>query len=112
MKRALTLIAAAIAASAQNPSAQKDDAGKNLYEVKACYQCHGWQGQGGLAGPRIAQTKLTLEGFRAILRNPPSSNMPPYREPSLSNDDLAKIFAYIQSFPAPKPAAEIPLLKY
>jgi mono/diheme cytochrome c family protein len=85
--------------------------GKVLFEQKVCYQCHGWQGQGGLAGPRLAQTKLTLAAFRAILREPPPGNMPPYRAALLSDAQIADIFAYIQSFPPPKAAADIPLLR-
>src|SRR5579862_4261378 len=85
--------------------------GKRLFEVKACYECHGWSGQGGLAGARLAQTKLNLAGFRNILRNPPPSNMPSYREAVLTDQEVENLFAYIQSFPAPQPVQDIPLLK-
>jgi mono/diheme cytochrome c family protein len=85
--------------------------GKKLFEAKACYQCHGWQGQGGLPGPRLAQTKLTLQGFRNILRNPPPSNMPPYRVAILSDAEVAELFAYVQSFAAPEALEKIPLLR-
>jgi mono/diheme cytochrome c family protein len=85
--------------------------GKRLFETKACYQCHGWQGQGGLAGPRLAQTRLNLQGFRAAVRNPPPGGMPPYRPAMLSEQELVDVFAYVQSFPAPRPASEIPLLR-
>jgi mono/diheme cytochrome c family protein len=85
--------------------------GKRLFEAKACYECHGWVGQGGLAGPRLAQTKLNLQGFRSILRNPPPSQMPTYRAAVLTDAEAADIFAYIQSLPAPAPVESIPLLK-
>ena len=107
MKRIALASILAAAAWAQSPP----ESGKKLYEEKACYQCHGWQGQGGLAGPRLSQTKLNAEGFRAILRNPPPSSMPPYREALLTDRQIADLFAYIQSFPAPQPASSIPLLK-
>src|SRR5882757_9572925 len=103
---ALLLIAATAFAQAPNPTN-----GKRLFEVKACYECHGWAGQGGLAGPRLAQTKLNLQGFRGILRNPPPSNMPPYRAGVLTDQEVADLFAYVQSFPAPEPVEKIPLLK-
>jgi mono/diheme cytochrome c family protein len=93
---------------AQTPSAQN---GKRLFEVKACYQCHGWQGQGGLAGARLAQTKLNLQGFRNILRNPPPSQMPPFRAAVLTDAEVADLFAYIQSLPAPRATESIPLLQ-
>jgi mono/diheme cytochrome c family protein len=96
---------------AQNPSAAGTANGKRLFEVKACYECHGWRGQGGLAGARLAQTKLNLQGFRNILRNPPPSNMPPYRAAVLTDQEVADLFAYIQSFPAPEAVGQIPLLK-
>ncbi len=93
---------------AQNPN---PDTGKRLFEAKACYECHGWRGQGGLAGARLAQTKLSLQGFRSILRNPPPSNMPPYRTAVLTDQEVADLFAYVQTFPTPEPAGKIPLLK-
>jgi len=101
---------------AQNPKASNTapanvNNGKRLFEVKACYECHGWRGQGGLAGARLAQTKLNLPAFRNILRNPPPSNMPPYRAAVLTDQEIADLFAYIQSFPPPVPVEKIPLLK-
>ena len=108
MKRLLACSIAAASLWAQNSQLEK---GKRLFETKACYQCHGWRGQGGLAGARLAQTKLNLQGFRNILRNPPPSNMPPYRAAVLTDQEVADLFAYIQSFPAPEPAAKVPLLK-
>lgn len=108
MKPAALTLALSAALCAQSANVEN---GKRLFETKACYQCHGWQGQGGLAGPRLAQTRLNLQGFRAIVRNPPPGNMPPYRAAVLSEQELADIFAYIQTFPAPKPASEIPLLQ-
>lgn len=97
--------------NAKNTTALNTPNGKRLFEVKACYECHGWRGQGGLAGPRLAQTKLNLAGFRNILRNPPPSNMPPYRAAVLTDQEVADLFAYIQSFPAPEPVEKIPMLK-
>ena len=69
MLRAIWLFLVVTFALAGGLSAQapKTANGKRLFEAKACYQCHGWQGQGGLAGPRLAQTKLSLEAFRSIL---------------------------------------------
>lgn len=84
--------------------------GKRLFHKNGCYQCHGTVGQGGIAGPRLAQTKLPLIAFRTILRSPPSSNMPPYRAKVMSDQEVADVFAYIQTFPQPAPAASIPLL--
>ena len=111
MRTILIALLAGTAIWAQNPNAGNSANGKKLFEAKACYECHGWRGQGGLAGARLAQTKLTLPGFRNILRNPPPSNMPPYRAVLLTDQEVADLFAYIQSFPAPEPAARIPLLK-
>jgi mono/diheme cytochrome c family protein len=96
---------------AQSPSAAITANGKRLFEAKACYQCHGWSGQGGLAGARLAQTKLNLQAFRNIIRSPPPSNMPPYRAAVLTDQEVADLFAYIQSFPPPNPVERIPLLK-
>jgi mono/diheme cytochrome c family protein len=106
--RFLLLAFAISTAWAQSPNA---DNGKKLFENKACYQCHGWQGQGGFAGARLSQTKLNLQGFRNIIRNPPPSLMPPYRAAVLSDAEVADLFAFVQSIPQPQPVANIPLLK-
>jgi mono/diheme cytochrome c family protein len=84
--------------------------GQRLFEKDGCYQCHGRVGQGGLAGARLAQTKLPLIAFTAFVRNPPSGGMPPFRAQVLSDQELADIYAYIKTFPEPKAAKDIPLL--
>jgi mono/diheme cytochrome c family protein len=111
MRTILIALLAGTASWAQNPNAGNLANGKKLFEAKACYECHGWRGQGGLAGARLAQTKLNLKAFRNILRNPPPSNMPPYRAPVLTDQEISDLFAYIKSFPVPEPSWRLPLLK-
>jgi mono/diheme cytochrome c family protein len=84
--------------------------GKRIFMRNGCYQCHGTVGQGGLAGARLAQTKLTLAGFTTYVRNPAPGNMPPYRAKVMSDQELADIYAYVQSVPPPVPLANIPIL--
>ena len=84
--------------------------GQRLFERDGCYQCHGHVGQGGTAGARLAQTKLPLVAFAAFVRNPPSGGMPPFRAKVLSDQELADIYAYVKTFPEPKPVKDIPLL--
>jgi mono/diheme cytochrome c family protein len=105
----LLLIFFAVGASAQLKPGNAEN-GKRLFMFNACYQCHGTVGQGGSAGARLAQTKLTLPGFIAFVRNPPPSNMPPYRAKIMSDQELADVYAHIQTFPAPLNPATIPLL--
>ena len=95
--------------AAQTTSGDKKN-GERLYVENGCFQCHGYGGQGGLAGARLAQTKLTLAAFTAFVRNPPSGGMPPYRAKVMSDQELADVYAHIQTFPAPPPIASIPLL--
>jgi mono/diheme cytochrome c family protein len=110
MKTFLILLAAsAITTFAQTKPADGAN-GKRLYEKNGCYQCHGWVGQGGLAGARLAQTKLPLVAFTAFVRNPPSGGMPPYRAKVMTDQELADVYAHIKSFPEPQPAKNIPLL--
>ncbi len=91
--------------------AQDADNGKRLFTRNGCYQCHGGVGQGGMAGPRLAQTKLPLAVFTSILRNPPPSSMPPFREKTVSAKEVDDLYAYIKSFPPPKAVKDIPLLQ-
>ena len=84
--------------------------GKAVFMQNGCYQCHGTVGQGGLNGPRLAQTRLTVDGFTAYVRNPRPGNMPAYRVKVMTDQELADVFAYLQSVPPPVPADSIPIL--
>ena len=84
--------------------------GKRLFMRNGCYQCHGTVGQGGLAGPRLAQTTLVQAGFISYVRNPRPGNMPPYRGKVMTDQELADVYAYVRSIPPPVPLANIPLL--
>src|SRR4249920_4179157 len=83
---------AAMAASAEK--------GKTAFVQHGCWQCHGFQGQGGVTGPKLAPEPLPLETFTAFVRTS-NRTMPPYMEAILSNDDLADIHAYLESVPKP-----------
>jgi len=111
MKSLLLLLILGITALAQNKAGDAAN-GKRLFERNGCYQCHGYWGQGGNAGARLAQTRLPFPAFRAFVRNPPSGSMPSFRAKVMSDQELADVYAYIKSIPEPKPAKDIPLLNY
>lgn len=113
---ASTLMASA-AAQTPAPAAQaapapagNADTGKKLFVSYGCWQCHGYEGQGGAAGPRLASRPLPFAGFSAYVRRP-TNQMPPYTEKVVSDADLAHIHAYLQSRPAPPAVQSIPLLQ-
>jgi mono/diheme cytochrome c family protein len=83
--------------------------GKIAYMKFGCWGCHGTVGQGGVTGPKLAPEPMPYETFAAFTRTT-NRAMPPYREPVLPNDDLADIYAYLQSVPAAKDHKTIPLL--
>jgi len=111
-----TVALIAVSVSAQTPApaqaapAGNAETGKKLFTSYGCWQCHGYEGQGGAAGPRLASRPLPFAGFSAYVRRP-ANQMPPYTEKVVSNQDLAHIYAYLQSRPAPPPLASIPLLQ-
>ena len=84
--------------------------GKRIFVRNGCYECHGYVGQGTVAGARLANTKLPLAGFTAFVRNPPPGGMPPFRAKVMSDQELADVWAYVRSVPEPKPVRDIPLL--
>jgi mono/diheme cytochrome c family protein len=84
--------------------------GKQLYMATGCYQCHGTRGEGGgNAGPRLAPGPIPLEGLVLQLRRP-RARMPLYTDVVMPDADVADIYAYLQSVPKGKTAAEIPIL--
>jgi mono/diheme cytochrome c family protein len=85
------------------------NAGAGLYNKNGCYECHVNDGQGGPQGPRLGPNPIPLPRFVAYVRNP-SGDMPPFTAKVISDDDLSKIYAFLQSRPTPPPVKDIPLL--
>ena len=83
--------------------------GKAAYMKYGCWGCHGIVGQGGIAGPKLAPDPIPAEALVAFVRAT-NRTMPPYMEAVLSNDDLADIYAYLQSIPKSADYKTIPLL--
>ncbi|MBZ5612311.1 MAG: cytochrome c [Acidobacteriia bacterium] len=83
--------------------------GKKLFVRDGCYQCHGLQGQGGAAGPRIGPRPIAFAAFTMYVRQP-SGQMPPYTSKVVSDQELADIHAFLASLPQPPPVKSIPAL--
>lgn len=84
--------------------------GRALYVSQQCWQCHGYEGQGGVAGVRIARTALPYEAFARLVRF--TNLMPAYSPKVLSDDQLRQIYDYVRSIPEPPPLEEIPELDF
>jgi mono/diheme cytochrome c family protein len=83
--------------------------GKQLFVKHGCWQCHGFVGQGGIAGPALVPEVMPLEAMVNFVRNS-NRSMPPYKEAILSNADMADIHAYLVSIPKPADPKSIKLL--
>jgi mono/diheme cytochrome c family protein len=94
--RCFTLAIAAVLLGQADASAASAEKGKVLFIQYGCFQCHGTVGQGGNAGPKIAPDPLPYEALANFVRTT-NRQMPPYREAVLPNEDLADIYAYLQS---------------
>ena len=111
----LTALIAASTAIAQQqtpaPPAGNATNGRTLLLKIGCYQCHGIEGQGGAAGPRIGRNPmLAFRNFVTYVRSP-RGEMPPYTEKVVAEKDLADIYAYLSTLPPAPPVESIPLLK-
>src|SRR4029450_9131889 len=100
-RRLLLSCGGAFAASAEK--------GKTAYIQHGCWQCHGMQAQGGIAGPKLAPDPMPLERFTAFVRTT-NRAMPPYAEAILPNEELADIHAYLETITKPTDYKDIPLL--
>jgi len=107
---AAVLALAPVLALARQGEAGNAEAGKRLYVQDGCYECHGYVGQGGAAGVRLAPWSMDAQVLIAYVRHP-AGQMPPYTEKVMSDRDLADIAAYLKSIPAPKGVNDIPLLR-
>jgi len=90
-------------------SAGSAEKGKTAYLQHGCWQCHGFVGQGGVTGPKLAPNPMPVEALSAFVRNTRGA-MPPYQKAILSEADLADIHAYLQSLPKAPDYKSIPLL--
>jgi mono/diheme cytochrome c family protein len=97
----LVLCQSAFAASAEK--------GKLAFLQHGCWQCHGYQGQGGVTGFKLAPDPIPYETLQTFVRTT-NRNMPPFRKEILSDGDLEDIYAYLQSIPKGRDAKSIPLL--
>ena len=82
--------------------------GKKLYSSYGCYQCHGYAAQGG-AGARLAPRPIAFATFSRYVRRP-TGQMPPYTAKVVSDQELADIYAFLVTMPAPPAANTIPIL--
>ena len=88
------------------------DSGKKLFVSAGCALCHNGEGQGGGPGPRLAPNPNML-AFKVFVQRArvPVNSMPPYTTKVLSDQQLADIYAFLQTIPKPPDVSTIPLLK-
>jgi len=92
-------------------SAGNPQNGKALYMSYGCYNCHGRYAEGSVAtGPRLNPAPVSLDDLIKYVRHP-SGDMPPYTVKVAPDSELADIFAFLKSLPAPPKVDSIPLLK-
>lgn len=104
---ALTTLLIPGLSAAQQGSSRDVENGKRLFVKNGCYECHGYVGQGGFSGPRIAPWTLGADAVVAYLRHP-SGQMPPYTAKVMSDREIIDVAAYLKSIPNPNPAATPP----
>ena len=87
------------------------ETGKKIFTKAGCYECHGREGQGAAqaSGPRIGPSQRFIRPFIKYVRQP-TGQMPPYTSAVISDQELADIYAYLQSRPMATPSKDIPLL--
>jgi mono/diheme cytochrome c family protein len=89
--------------------AGKADVGAVVYRKVGCYQCHVNEAQGGANGPKLGPDPVPFARFSQYVRKP-TGDMPPYTEKVLSAQDMADIYAFVQSRPRPPALSTLPLL--
>jgi mono/diheme cytochrome c family protein len=107
----IRIACAAQEAKPADAPAGNSENGKQVFNKIGCYQCHGREGQGSsMTGPRIAPDPIPFDVLTRYVRKP-TGEMPPYTAKVLSDQELADIYAFLQSRPHPRDAKNNPLLK-
>ena len=94
----------------QNAPAGNATNGRKLFVSFGCYQCHGYEAQGGSAGPRLAPRPIAYAQLMKYVRHP-TGEMPPFTEKIVKDMELMDIYAFLRAQPAPPDVDKIPLLK-
>jgi mono/diheme cytochrome c family protein len=98
-----------VAAAAGPAPAGNASHGQEVFVQIGCSACHGTVGQGASTGPRLAPNPLPYTAFSGQVRQP-RQDMPRFAPQFLSDQDLADIYAYLQSIQPGPQATAIPLL--
>lgn len=106
----LVLLFVATLLAATPLPAQPAEDGRTLYVAYGCYQCHGYEGQGGVAGPRIGPSPYPFVAFAQLVRRP-ANVMPAYAPGVLDDAMLERIYDYVRARPEPPDGDEISLLR-
>jgi mono/diheme cytochrome c family protein len=107
---AMSLSAQTPAAPASKAPAGNADNGKKIFTSYGCYQCHNYAANGGGAGPRLAPNPIAYAAFLRQIRKP-SNEMPPYTAKVASDQDVADIYAFLQTVPPAPAAGSVPILQ-
>jgi len=86
--------------------------GKQIYMADGCFLCHGRVGQGGgynTPVPALAKTEMPFEAVKTQLRQP-ADDMPAYSTAVISDEQIADIYAYLQSLPGRRDPKSIAIL--
>jgi ubiquinol-cytochrome c reductase cytochrome c subunit len=102
-------IAACLFSAPVSTWAQSAENGKEAFVKNGCWQCHGFVGQGGVTGPKLAPDPKPYEYIAVFVRHT-NGAMPPYSERILSKEDLADIYAFLKSVPKGPDYKSIPIL--
>ena len=103
---------ATVPARAEDVPTGNAENGKQIYLKDGCFLCHGRVGQGGGYNspvPALAKTEMPFEPFKLQLRQP-ADDMPAYSEKVVSDQQVADIYAFVQSLPGRRDPKSIPLL--
>jgi mono/diheme cytochrome c family protein len=101
-----------VVALAQDVPSGDANNGRRIYLTVGCFTCHGRSGQGGAftgPAPILARTALPFDAFKALVRAP-SNNMPAFSDAVLSDNDIADVYAFLESLPGPRAPKDISIL--
>ncbi len=108
------LLIAAVTTALHAEEIGNSDNGRSVFLADGCFECHGRAGEGGYYNypvPALAEIRLPLEAFKAIVRLGPN-DMPAYGASVLSDAELADIYAFLRALPGPRATAGLPILGY
>lgn len=91
----IMVLVLSLSSCGSTPEGNSSD-GKTWFSMQHCTGCHGDDGSGDKAAPKVKPTELSYRAVLSKVRKSKSASMPSFSKEQLPDQKVADIFSYLQ----------------